>query len=304
MTRRLGFLVRKCFVAASLACFLLLLALPATPEASGTAEFGQSAGKTPVKGIVPPPDLGGLLARVAEYCRRLESSAFDFVCREEINETINIPAATTWGGEVTFLGRTVRDVKNSYVYDYQCVRAGGSISEVRTLLKENGKEMNERNAALKTEVIVFGTTLMGPVGLFGARFQPDYDFSVVGQDKIGKTKVLVVDAHPKPGAPETTNLYGKAWIDPATTDILRIEWSESRVGRFEIFEKRGELYKRTPRLTIRSEFSAEKNGIRFPSRLSVEEAYLTKAGRAWVRSKTDVKYTNFKFFKVEVEIRY
>jgi len=315
MTRRLGFLFRKRFVAASLACFLLSLALPAAPEAPGTAKFGQSAGKTPVKGIVPSPDLGGLLAKIAEYCRRLESSAFDFVCREEIIETINpsldIPGSTPvvrlpspMGGEVTVVNRIVRDIKNSYVYDYQCVRAERSIHEVRTLLKENGKEKNERNAVLKTSVVVFGTTLMGPVGLFGERFQPDYDFSVVGQDKIGKIKVLVVDAHPKPGAPSSRNLYGKAWIDPATADILRIEWSESRVGRFEIFEKRGELYKRTPRLTIRSEFSAEKNGIRFPSRLFVEEAYLNQAGRAVVRSKTDVKYKDFKFFKVEVEVRY
>jgi hypothetical protein len=293
----------------------LIISLHANSGASAAPVSGQPSGGTAQKEVKPPPDLGALLARVAEYCRKLEASAFDFVCREEIAEKINPsldipeprPLTTGWGRpefDVKTISRIVREIKLSYVYDYQCVRADRSIREIRTLIKENGKETNVPNAQLKTSVVVFGTSLMGPVGLFGERFQPDYDFAVTGQDKIGKTKVLVVDARPKPGAPSSRNLFGKAWIDPATADILRIEWSESRVGRYEIFEKRGELYKRKPRLTIRSEFSAEKNGIRFPSRLFIEEAYLNDAGRAVVRSKTDVKYTGFKFFKVDVEITY
>src|SRR5512139_2505407 len=35
------------------------------------------------------PSLPDVLAKAAEYCRKLESSAFDFVCREEIRETID-----------------------------------------------------------------------------------------------------------------------------------------------------------------------------------------------------------------------
>ena len=129
------------------------------------------------------------------------------------------------------------------------------------------------NAELQTSIVVYGTALLAPVGLFGERFQPGYDFTIAGEERIGNTKVVVVDAKPKPGTPPARNLYGKAWIDPATGDILKIEWSEGRVGNFDVFARRGERYKRTPRLSIRSEFSAEKNGIRFPSRLSIEETY-------------------------------
>ena len=261
----------------------------------------------------PQPQLQALLVKAAEYCRRLENSAFDFVCREEISESINAsldvakktpapnPGWTTYKGP-TFTISTLRKVKHKFVYDYQCVRAGRTIREMRTQLEENGKRKVVPNAELKTSVVVFGTALLGPVGLFGERFQPDYDFTVAGEGKIGKTKVLIIDAMPKPGAPPSRNLYGKAWVDPATGDILKIEWSESCVGRFDIFERRGRLYDRKPRLIISSEFSAEKNGIRFPSRLSIEEAYLNDAGRAIVRSKTEVVYKNFKFFTVEVEV--
>jgi hypothetical protein len=264
-------------------------------------------------GISQAVDLEAMLKRAADYCQKLENSALYFVCREEIQETIDPtldinPSLIsgfdwTWmpGGRI-MVARQPRRIKKSYVYDYQCIRSGRAIRETRTLLKENGKAKHEPNATLKTSVVVFGTVLMGPVGLFGERFQPDYDYAIIGQDKVGKQPVVIVDARPKPGTPKTGNLYGRAWIDPVTADILRIEWSETRVGHYDIFEKRGALYKRTPRLTIRSEFSAEKNGIRFPSHLVVEEAYLSESGRAFNRSKTDVTYKDFKFFTVEVEI--
>jgi hypothetical protein len=262
----------------------------------------------------PPSQLQALLAKAAEYCRKLESSAFDFVCREEIAETIDPaldvakyfpPSTSEWteylGPGITI--STVRKIKHRFVYDYQCIRAGRTIREMRTQLEENGKKKVVPNAELKTSIVVFGTALLGPVGLFGERFQPDYDFAIAGEEKTGKTSVFVIDAMPKPGAPPTRNLYGKAWIDPVTGDILKIEWSESRVGRFDVFDKRGRLYDRKPRLIISSEFSAEKNGIRFPNRLSVEEAYLKESGKAFIRSRTEVVYKDFKFFTVSYDVR-
>lgn len=295
----------------------IVLALLAPSRSAPTHADGISApspGPRQNAGPAAQPQLDALLVKAAEYCRKLESSAFDFVCREEISETIDPsfdvakktpPQNTFWttysGPTITL--STVGKLKHRVVYDYQCVRAGRTIREMRTQLEENGKRKVVPNAELKTFVVVFGTALLGPVGLFGERFQPDYDFTAAGEDRVDKTKVIIIDAKPKPGAPPSRNLYGKAWIDPATGNVLKVEWSESRVGRFDIFEKRGELYKRTPRLVIRSEFSAEKNGIRFPSRLSIEEAYLKKSGKAFIRSKTEVVYKDFKFFSVEYEVR-
>jgi hypothetical protein len=273
----------------------------------------------PAQAPAASPTLAEVLAKAAEYCRKLESSAFDFVCREEIREVIDpkLDAAKsvtrTITGEPGYLGptylgpsitiSTVRKIKRSFAYDYQCIRAGRSIRESRTLLEENGKKKVRENAELQTSVIVYGTALLAPVGLFGARFQVNYDFKVVGEERAGPIRLLVVDATPKPGVPPSRDLYGRAWINPVTGDIHRIEWSESRVGNFDVFEKRGEKFKRAPRLTIRSEFSAEKNGIRFPSRLAVEEAYLNDKGKMFVRSRTDVVYKDFKFFTVEFEVR-
>jgi hypothetical protein len=292
------------------------------PPIHPTADPSPRQAPSPAPSPAAVPKLADVLAKAAEYCRKLESSAFDFVCREEIKETIDpkldskaVGAARDPGSTIylppgapayfgpTLVISTVNKIKRSFVYDYQCIRAGRTIRELRTQLEENGKKKVRANAELQTSVIVFGTALLGPVGLFGERFQPDYSFTFAGKDKVGKVEVIVLDAEPKPGTPPTRNLYGQAWVDPATGNILKIEWSESRVGHFDVFQKRGEKFERTPRLTILSEFSAEKNGIRFPSHLSVEEAYLNDKGKVFIRSKTDVTYKDFKFFSVEYEIR-
>ena len=305
--------------AACAAFFIAAVVMPLHPRSARDATPFQK--RKPAAKVAPAPDLTleAILEKTMEYCRRLESSAFDYVCREEISESIDptldvelqrigaavvteYPATTRYSGP-TLVIRSVRKVKHSYIYDYQCVRAGRTIREVRTQLREDGKKKVVPNADLATSVIVFGNTLLGPVNIFGERFRGDYDFAVAGEEKIGKARVVVIEAKPRPGAPPTRNLYGKSWVDPKTADILRIEWSENRVGHYGIFEERGKKFGRTPRLVMRSDFSAEKNGIRFPSSLTVEEAYLKESGKAFVRSRTEVVYKDFKFFSVDYDVR-
>ncbi len=261
------------------------------------------------------PDLAALLDKLTAYAGRLERSILDFVCREEILETIDygLDASSRsprplmdWSADgrsatVRIPSRRGARIKRTYVYDYQCVRGkSGLLRESRILLEDDGKKVRVPNATLKTEVFVFGTPLLGPVGVFGERFRPYYDYAVTGREEIDGRPVVVIEAVPAVDRPGATNLYGKAWVGAADGELLKIEWSESRIGRREIFEARAETYKLRPRITLRSEFSAERNGIRFPSRLWMEEAYLNERDRAFVRSRTAVVYKDFKFFTVEV----
>ena len=70
-------------------------------------------------------------------------------------------------------------------------------------------------------------------------------------------------------------------------------------------EKRGERYGMKPRIKITSEFEVEKNGIRFPTRHLIEEAYVGPATMStpskFVRSRITVIYKDFRFFTVSVE---
>jgi hypothetical protein len=263
-------------------------------------------------------DLPGLLQKAAEYCRRLEGSILDFFCREEVEETIDVsleaekPGAPLdeWRylsgrntGSIFISAGKVKKFKNIFVYDYQCLRADRVITEKRTLLRDGVEERNVPNAKLELSGFVYFNNLLSPINLFGERNQSDFDYKIVGKEKFEKRRVLVVEAKLKAGVVEPKCLSGKAWIDPATADILKMELTQKPTGGLEIFGKRESQYKRKLRLTLRTEFSAEKNGIRFPSRLLIEEAYLNNMGRAFIRSKTSVVYTNFKFFTVETESR-
>jgi hypothetical protein len=308
-------------LAAALAAAVFIF--PSQPPAHAVSHPPLRASQKPASPS-PQTRLAALLAKAAQYCEKLESAVFDFVCREELAESVNPSldvgpnSSPPKSGGAPFLGPTVsvawtNKINRTFVSDLRCQRADGAIHETRTPLEENGKETAGSDALPGTPAVAYDTAFLGPVGLFGKRFQPGFEFSVAGEEDIGTTRALVVEAKPKAGAglsrpgpigfAGTAAGGGKAWIDPATGNILRIEWSESRVGRFDVFEKRGRLYNRTPRLVISSEFSAEKNGIRFPSRLTVEEAYLKESGKAFIRSKTEVVYKDFKFFTVEFDVR-
>jgi hypothetical protein len=256
-------------------------------------------------------DLNDVLSKAADYAARLEGAVFDFVCREEIKEWINpslekleLMTTTNWTRTKPAKRRVYNPIKRTVIYDYQCIRKEGKIHERRILLKENSVKKYEPDAPLKTSVFRYGTNILGPVALFGARFQPNYIYTAIGKKKIKGKQTVIVEAVPRVEDLASSNLYGKAWIAVDTGDILKIEWNEKRIGYYEIFEERGKNFNRIPRITVRTEFKIEKNGLRFPTNWYIEEAYLNKHGRAFIRSKTTVKYKDFKFFTVEVEYRH
>jgi len=283
---------------------MLFLGIVSGPPPAGTSQ-------TP-----PAVDLESILKKAADYCRKLEASVLDFVCREEVVEKVDSSRDTDkplvlqnewdWinGGWATNLVyRKVRPAKNTFIYDYQYVRANRVLRETRTLIELNGKKFNEPDAPLMTTSIAWRNALFGSANLFSTLSQRRYSFRIVGTDKFEKRPVLVIEAKPGLDDPDPFCLSGKAWIDPETVEILKIEWTQKPAERAEIFAQREEKIKGKLRLTLRTEFRAEKNGIRFPSKLSVEEAYINERGRAFVRSETNVVYKDFKFFTVEVEVR-
>lgn len=210
------------------------------------AALSLSAGEPPARGI----DLGSLLEKAAEYCRKLDSAALEFVCREEIRETINaaldddrpdLRMKYSGSDYTTYIGRREKSGTFTYVYDYQCVRKDGGLRETRTLIEENGLPTNQRNAKLKTSVFLYTTALLGPVGLFGRSVQRDFEYRISGEETMNGRPAVIIEAEPKPGTAKSKFLYGKAWIDTDRGDILKIEWDESRVGRSDIFKQRETL---------------------------------------------------------------
>jgi hypothetical protein len=260
----------------------------------------------------PEEEWRPLLKKTAEYCRRLERAALDFICLERISESVDFSkdvsldtAGSKRSGRDTLIGRGRKiprqTIRNSYVYDYQMIRRSGEAEERRVLLEENGEKKNVKDAPLKTLNFVYRNALFGPLGVLGEAAQPLFEFGLAGEETIDGRRVFVVEARPKPGA-AAEYLYGKAWIRADDAAILNIQWNPQGVGRREIFRDRAERYGAAAELTLVSDFAVEKNGIRFPSRFRIEEAYVEPGGGRFVRSETTVVYENFSFFVVEVDV--
>ncbi|MFC2158208.1 hypothetical protein ACFLT9_10260 [Acidobacteriota bacterium] len=103
-------------------------------------------------------DLPALLDSAADYCRKLQGAALDFVCLEKIVEIFD-PKLDVKPPIVYPLERlvTMTDLdrlkalsiryppkKDTYIYDYQCIRKKGRLTERRTLLKKTDANKTSR----------------------------------------------------------------------------------------------------------------------------------------------------------------
>jgi hypothetical protein len=233
-------------------------------------------------------ELETILKKCAEYCEKLANSALFFVCKEKITEKISSRSAPM----LTDLKPSARvytsTVKRVYVYDYQLYRKGNDIKEERILLEENGKKKHEENIVL------------GPIGLLSSHWQTFHDYRILKEEKFKGDKSVVIEAVLKP---EHTfhHLSGKVWVRKTDFSILKIEWLQQSIGGYERVEETAKELRAKPHLTLIAEYGFEKNGIRFPSKYSLDEDYLLRGMRRFNQSKTVVVYNGYKFFTVETD---
>ena len=233
-----------------------------------------------------------ILKKSAEYCERLDNVSLYFVCKETITEEIR-----------SRLGRLPGAAKNTYVYDYQLVRQGDAIDEKRILLKVNNRKKNIIDAQLKTKRFHHKYIVFGPIGLLGQKQQKILEYKILKEEFHEKEKIVILEASPK-FPDDFNNLYGKIWIRRKDFAILKIEWEQVSLKNFEGVEKIAKRLKAKPKITFVSEYAFEKNGVRFPSKYSVEENYILRNGYRYSMSKTTVVYDNYKFFIVDTKVKY
>ncbi len=231
--------------------------------------------------------LTDVLRKAEAYCLRLENAALDFICLEDVTELYSRFTPTT-------------DV---YLYDYQYVRKDKEAREKRTLLAKNGGKAGQGDTGLKTVMISYQNALFGPVGLMSKYWQSYHDYTLVARETLEKKRVLVVDARPRPDNP-IRHPYGRIWVREADGAVLRIAWDQESVGNFEDLEGWVRAFDAVPAITAITDYGVEKNGLRFPSTSSTEQACITADDRKTVFSRLTVVYKKYKFFTVETEVRY
>jgi len=251
-------------------------------------------------------DLTKILEKCADYCEKLANLALYYVCSEKIDEEIY------WYKKVWNIHRDMTYVsnkhykieKNIYVYDYQIIKKGTNIEESRILLEENGKKKKEKNADLKSRRFMAVKPVFAPVGLLSKYWQNHHRYRVMKEDVIDGHKTLVIEAMPVTDLKENPN-YGKIWVDSNDFSVLKVEMNQESLVNYEYYEKEAALFSAMPDITVSTFYGIEKNGIRFPSQIIFKEYYV---GGEWKRrikrSTMIINYEDYRFFTVEVKVKY
>lgn len=257
--------------------------------------------------------LAAILKKTREYCTKLENSAFHFVCLEEVTEKISIPEGLTqditavnlrdFDSSTHRLKRTGKTDVNTFLYDYQLIRKEGQDEETRVLLEKNKKKIHRKGALLEIQQFRYEKLIFGPSGLLSQYWQRYHDYEIVREEMLNGEKIVVIEAVPKPSLSENYP-FGKIWVRESDFAILKIEWDEKSLEHLQSIKERAERYRAEPRITLISEFGYEKNEIRFPSRFTFEEAYLDTKGEKFIRLEITVVYKDYKFFTVDVDVKY
>lgn len=249
--------------------------------------------------------LVSILDHSKEYCQRLGKAALDYVCLESISEKFKdtIYYVERAG---TLLNRSVeREIwkKNTFVYDYQFIRKNNRLTEKRILIEEDGRKTDQEETRLKTETFSYKNVMFGPINILDVDRQSLFDYSLMGSEKVLGESALIIQAKPKPEV-ETGTPWGRVWVNERFYTILKIEWSQETMSRTQVIKNRAKKMKGRPKITQTTEFGFEKNGIRFPSRFTIEEAYIKKNGKKVLTAELHVNYKDYRFFTVETDIKY
>jgi len=253
-----------------------------------------------------PEELDTILNKCAIYCEMLANASLFFVCIEKIEETKFEHNFVRY-----YKNRVPRKVEeNTYVYDYQLIKKGTKIEESRILLEENGKKMNEKDAQLKAHMFYSKRSVFGPVGLLIRENHDKYNYKILDEETISGRESVIIEAKPKTEMRDMPN-YGKIWVDKKDYSILKIEVAEESLVGIE--QVRGVInIGIDPAISVThfydEVYKTNKNQIiRFPSKtVFLYEKYLNKRRykEKVIEGRTQYTYYNYRFFTVDVDVKY
>jgi hypothetical protein len=137
---------------------------------------------------------------------------------------------------------------------------------------------------------------------FDEKERHHYDFVLLGWETYRGRQTLLVESKPKLDA-GFIPLWGKYWIDPEKASFIRVELAQQSIGDFAYLEKKAMAFQAIPQAIQTIEYGVEHEGMRFPSRFFLEEAYVDKDKERFVLSSLEVLYEDYKFFKVNIDVK-
>jgi hypothetical protein len=261
--------------------------------------------------VLPPAPSPALLKATGDYCELVKKMSLYFVCKERVQAKENIFSRGSKSNRSTPDALRVAKVKRQdLLFDYQIIKKGYDFQEKRVLLERDGKSLRQENAELNTLKISARNLVFGPVGFLSRYWQAHFRYELLGEESIEGKTVVVIRAVPSEERAEN-NTPGKIWIDPQTSQIMRIEFEpqfqdsgvplEAEKWQYLGSPTHGFSFTRHFLWTV--DYGREKNGILFPTRQSIVEEYRSNEGYRITKRSVAFEYSDYRFFTVDVEVK-
>lgn len=267
-------------------------------------------------------ELDKYLLGAAKYCEKLKENAFHFYCKEKIESILDLSDLGFRPEQESGFWKSVRDRKMSksdrmksgkrkirvYVFDYQIVGNKGQVKEQRKLIsKKVGSDEEEKELQGRINSFLAERAIFGPITLLSQERQDKFNFKLLKYEKRKKRRYAVIEAEPQDK--KVNFSYGKIWVDTEDFSVLKIKVDPRSIKGYRNLMRMAKKLQARLFLSCEIEYNRLHNGIRFPTRVLIEETYKggplilrTKGYRGWERNKTIFAYKDYKFFEVEVDV--
>lgn len=251
-----------------------------------------------------------LLVRAEAYCKRLEEMMLNYVCEEEVAETVDYshPLAEVLLG-LKYYSSGIRSnsripvasdgsrLRWKKLYDYQLVSESGVISEKRLMLLKSGKSAGMEKTELLVSHYRLSKTVYTPLDLFGPRRSQMYDYRILAEKTDEAGALFVVEILPL-YFPNPAVAFGTAWLRE-NGRVERIELNFKSIQNYGTIIRAAHERRLVPAISFVVCFNKERNGIGFPSSIRLHDAFLDENGKETFISDVDIKYSEFRFYRVE-----
>jgi len=261
-----------------------------------------------------------ILHECAEYCRKLDKAALDFICKEKIHDIYYGPdpkrnGYSLWTAKrhLSVNGRTeIGDMnvfksfwdvwkieRNQYLSDYLLVKKGQEIREKRVLLKENSRQVPSQKEYLKNPRFSGLKPFLAPGKVLGKESQELFSFSII-KDRGNLYEIEAMPVSRYAGGIE----YSRIWVDKQDFQILKMEIKGIPLeGYNEVLEETTEHNVKPEFITTYS-YKMEKRGLLFPDKVKVLVRYPSHPDETTfykTKIKTNIDYNDYQFFSVKTE---